>query len=185
MKRFKPDAVQVRAIENRWRVVAHINKVMIDKEVDATHITPFYISSRIHSIGNADSGEVTGIQAVSSDLIKICVETSDEGCVFSSYGFERFDFHCYKLGKTVKSFAKLGSVYNLLKDIPGYNLLRNIQSVKGNCVIFFIAAHYNINVMNGRSNKLPWEDDVIRWENMVIKTFGVHFLQGAVVRFDM
>ena len=60
-ERFKPDAVQVRAIENRGRVVAPTTKEMLDEEADATHITPFYICSRIHSVGCGNSDDVSGI----------------------------------------------------------------------------------------------------------------------------
>ena len=64
MEQFKPDAVQVRAIENRGRVVVPTSKDMLDEEADATHITPFYITSRVHMVGCGDSSDVTGIQAV-------------------------------------------------------------------------------------------------------------------------
>ena len=96
MGQFKPDAVQVRAIENRGRVVAPTTKDTIDEEADATHITPFYITSRVHSVGCGDYSDVTGIQAVCCDLVKNSVETSDEGSGFSSYGFELFDFLLYR-----------------------------------------------------------------------------------------
>ena len=95
MKHFKPDAVQVRAIENRGRVVAPISNEMLDEEADATQITPFYISSRIHLVGCGDSSDVSGIQAVCGDLVKNSIETSDEGSGFSSHGFEKFDIYLF------------------------------------------------------------------------------------------
>ena len=96
VKRFNFDAVQVRAIENHGRVIAPINKEMLDEEADATQITPFYISSRIHSVGCGDSSDVSGIQAVCADLVKNSIETSDEGSGFSFRGFENFDIYLFK-----------------------------------------------------------------------------------------
>ena len=110
-KSFKSDLVQVRAIENRARVVPPNNKGMLDEECSNMQITPFYLASRFHTVGCGESSDVTGIQAACADLVKNWDGSSDEGSGFSSHGFEQFDIYLFKTARTVKHLSRLGSEY--------------------------------------------------------------------------